>query len=836
MGSWKALILFTDALYTALLNIRNPMKPILIALLVAWSPCSQAADDLLLAAHEGVPSFQTARPLWPEGHEREKNLTVAFRASFEAPAGEKVLLRAAGSTLYRIFLNGEFIGHGPARGPHGWYRVDEIDLTAKLNPGANVIAFEVAGYNVNSCYLLDQPSFLQAEVMAGGEVLASTGGDGKRFGVSLLAQRVQKVQRYSFQRPFSEVYRLAPGFDRWRKDITVPLTPARCALQPAKPRLPRRVPYSEFTVREPRQIVSTGELETGQKVEHPWKDRSLTAVGPQLGGFPERELSTIPSLELQIIANAGSRVVNQPYAAAKPLLLKAGTFQIVDFGVNFTGFLGARIGCRTKARLFFTFDEILSNGDVDFKRLSCVNVVAYELRPGAYDVETFEPYTLRYLKLLTLEGDCEVTGLRLREYASPVSADARFSASDERLNQLFAAGVETFRQNAVDVFMDCPSRERAGWLCDSFFTARAAKDLTGRTLIEQNLFENYRLPDSFAHLPDGMLPMCYPSDHYDGVFIPNWAMWFVVQLEEYLARSGDRETVKAMEPRVMKLLDYFRRFHNDDGLLEKLESWVFVEWSKANDFVQDVNYPSNMLYAEVLAATGRIYGRPDLIAEAERIRAVIRKQSFDGEFFVDNALRKDGKLQVTRNRTEVCQYFAFYFHVATPETHPKLWQTLAKDFGPQRKQIKAFPEVHPANAFLGNVLRLELLSRAGLSQQLLDESLAYQLYMAERTGTLWENDGAYASCNHGFASHGGVRVLYRDVLGLASLDTVNRTVQLRFTDLNLDRCEGSLPTPDGKVELLWRRDGAKLRYHVGVPPGYAVKVDNRSKLQLVREP
>jgi hypothetical protein len=45
-----------------------------------------------------------------------------------------------------------------------------------------------------------------------------------------------------------------------------------------------------------------------------------------------------------------------------------------------------------------------------------------------------------------------------------------------------------------------------------------------------------------------------------------------------------------------------------------------------------------------------------------------------------------------------------------------------------------------------------------------------------------------------------VRVLYRDVLGIASLDTVNRTVQLRFTDLNLDRCEGSLPTPDGKVQ------------------------------------
>ncbi len=150
-----------------------------------------------------------------------------------------------------------------------------------------------------------------------------------------------------------------------------------------------------------------------------------------------------------------------------------------------------------------------------------------------------------------------------------------------------------------------------------------------------------------------MLPMCYPADHMNGNFIPNWAMWFVVQLEEYAARSGDRELVEALRPRVLKLLDYFKRFENSDGLLEKLEKWVFVEWSAANKFVQDVNYPSSMLYSGTLDAAARLYRLPDLAAKAARIRDTIRTQSFDGEFFVDNALRKDGKLEVTRNRTEV---------------------------------------------------------------------------------------------------------------------------------------------------------------------------------------
>ena len=50
-----------------------------------------------------------------------------------------------------------------------------------------------------------------------------------------------------------------------------------------------------------------------------------------------------------------------------------------------------------------------------------------------------------------------------------------------------------------------------------------------------------------------------------------------------------------------------------------------------------MNYPTNMLYAGALAAAARIYELPDLAAKGDRIRETIRKQSFDGHFFVDNA-------------------------------------------------------------------------------------------------------------------------------------------------------------------------------------------------------
>ena len=118
--------------------------------------------------------------------------------------------------------------------------------------------------------------------------------------------------------------------------------------------------------------------------------------------------------------------------------------------------------------------------------------------------------------------------------------------------------------------------------------------------------------------------------------------------------------VNGIRLNILKLLDYYRKHENPDGLLEKLPGWVFVEHSIAGSFVQDVSYPVNMLYAGALDSASRLYQLPELAAKAARLRETIRRQSFDGEFFVDNAVRRGGRwdrrgggeLEATTNRTE----------------------------------------------------------------------------------------------------------------------------------------------------------------------------------------
>ena len=175
--------------------------------------------------------------------------------------------------------------------------------------------------------------------------------------------------------------------------------------------------------------------------------------------------------------------------------------------------------------------ETLTGGrpdGVDFYRLGDSDLIKWTLPAGRHSLLTFEPYSFRYAKLAVRGGSLKLNKFYVRRYSYGKIAKTLSPDTDLELRQIFDAAVETFRQNAVDIFMDCPSRERAGWLCDSYFTSRTEKCLTGGSRIERNFLENFLLPDHFESIPEGMLPMCYPSDHNDGVFIPTWAMWFVV--------------------------------------------------------------------------------------------------------------------------------------------------------------------------------------------------------------------------------------------------------------------------------------------------------------------
>jgi alpha-L-rhamnosidase len=692
-------------------------------------------------------SFSRAIPVWEIGTQTAKNRGLAFVAS--VPKSQSTLC-IAGSSQYVVLVNGVFAEHGPARAAHGFYRVDELDISDLLTQTINTVEIRVFGYNINTFEYLDQPSFLCAEIISDGKVTSYTAAPKcEGFKVYGIDERVMRSNRYSFQRAFVENWRVDNGYFNYGKKDEISLEPTE-----KKHFICRDLPYGDHTRLYPERVFGRGTVSYSEKEKY-YSDRSVVNICDTYRGYREDELEYASYIEIgKMDFSARSECVENPDA------IEVGKDCYVDLAMakNYCGMIEFELEADGDGEFFITFDEILmSDGTLNCFRMDTSNILSFICKKGSYKIISAEPYVMKYVRFIAKGASFTVKNFKIIEIAFPKSAiTARFKSDDAVMKKIYDAAELTFRANTVDIYMDCPSRERAGWLCDSFFTSRVEYALTGKSEVEKQFLANFIMPEKLPHVPEGMLPMCYPADHDQpqGCFIPSWAMFYGMELYEYLARTGDREFIDAAKDRMYSLCKYFEKFENEYGLLEKLESWVFVEWSHANKLVQDVSFPNNMVYSAFLSSIAELYGDREMADKAEKIKNTVREMSMtESGFFCDNAYRKDGKLELSGEHTEACQYYAFFTGIATPTSHPWLWNTLVNDFGYNRATTGKFPEIYPANAFIGNYLRLDLLDRYGYKTELYNNIKGYFEYMADRTGTLWEHANTFASCNHGFASH-----------------------------------------------------------------------------------
>ena len=129
--------------------------------------------------------------IWAKNIREQKNHSVAFFYKGKLPNNSQIEIAAANA--YRLFVNGELLGYGPARAYHKHTRKDVYNLTNMHNSKTTIVV-EVFAANVNSYYLIDEPPFFGACIIDGEKTIANT-LDFKAF---ILNDRVQKVQRYSY--------------------------------------------------------------------------------------------------------------------------------------------------------------------------------------------------------------------------------------------------------------------------------------------------------------------------------------------------------------------------------------------------------------------------------------------------------------------------------------------------------------------------------------------------------------------------------------------------------------------------------------------------------------
>lgn len=742
--------------------------------------------------------FRAAVPVWIDG-EKGLNETCAFYASFKK--GENVCLKITASNFYSVYINGELLSFGPARAAHGYFRVDELPV--KADKEDNSVFIIVAGYRADSYWALNQDAFLQAELTVDGELALYTGRD---FTVRRYDERVRKVCRFSFQRTFTESYRF--GYNPQRD-------------------------YCEGFSGETPLPVSGGKL-LGRKTRYPRYER-LDSTVIETGFFkktgdkeydnlcfykPENSIYAIDEWE----TNPAQYVYNLQYRkneCEKCGCLGENTYAVYDFGRSETGFIQTGFKALTDAHIYVIFDEIDLKADaageteVLFYRNNCINIIEYDVKAGEYCHCGYEPYSARYVKVIVRSGSLSNITVNMIRYANPDSDKFFLECANEKLMKIIEAGKNTFAHNAVDLLSDCPSRERAGWLCDSFFSARVEQLLTGNNDVEYDFLQNYALAPEMRYIPREIVPMCYPADFAseNQSYIPNWAMWYIVEMYDNYLRTADDYIANLGKKRVYGIISFFERYKNEYGLLENLDGWIFVEWSKANDeeFVCGVNFPSNMLYAKALYCAGKLYNDDALLKQSDETLNNIRRLSFNGEFFEDNRVRENGKLVLKGHITETCQYYAFFTGAASVERYPALFDNLLKNFGAKRDVSRIYPEVYKSNAFIGNYLRLMMLCDNGQKRRIETECIDFFYNMAVKTGTLWENDNPSASLDHGFASY-ACNLIVDYLCGYKGRR--GNTVIFSGAGTSID-CKIRIPQPVGEVVFI--RKGGKES--ITVPDG-----------------
>lgn len=709
--------------------------------------------------------FTKAVPVWGDykKYSERLNRRLIFRETVASLDG--CTLSVAAADFYRLTVNGRFVGFGPARTAKGYARVDVYGLSefAESNGGINEIAIEVAGYYCKSISTVWQDSFLCAEIQENGVVTKYTGRD---FPCFENGKHVQRVERYSVQRHFGEIYDLR-GYIPFSPDAAVKTVSVAEDIK----FIPRHVPFASCEVTDSFRYLSRGVFsETSDGRE---------ASGEYGTGKKQNAYSYSTEREVDYGVFSPDEIEDKPYRyvggldkkktmgeGTLPITLSAGEWVMLDLGMTASGFIRFAGETKSEADVVIAFSELCEMECFSFRNVNYQGVIEYKLPASiSFSEESFEPYSLRHAAFFVKSGSLVLNSFGYRSFERDRSTAIKRVFKNPVHSEIYNAALRSFAHNAVDIFTDCPSRERAGWLCDSFFTGRAEYFLYGETPVEDAFLENYVLCVNDGSYPEGVLPMCYPSTPAEGnKFIPQWNIWYVLEVCEYLTCRRPDVDRERFRPSVMGVVRFLERYENGDGLLENLPSWNFVEWSKANTWTKDVNYPTNFLYSAMLSAVGNAFSLNRLCLKAEMLRRKTVEMSFNGKFFVDHAVKDaDGGYVNQKHVSEACQYYAILYGGVDLDDgkYAVLRSCVINDF--QDFNAEGY-EFCPKNAFIGLYLRMNVLINMRDSALMAKNLECFCLHMSKITGTLWEYKDGHGSLDHGFASYIALTLPFADSL------------------------------------------------------------------------
>lgn len=201
--------------------------------------------------------------------------------------------------------------------------------------------------------------------------------------------------------------------------------------------------------------------------------------------------------------------------------------------------------------------------------------------------QTFTPFnfrTFRYLKLTvhTKDEALVIDSLHGTFTGYPFEQRAHFTSADTTIPRILDIGWRTARLNAVETYTDCPYYEQLQYIGDTRIQAMVSYYYSGDDRLARHALD---LMDA-SRLPEGVTLSRYPT-HTTQV-ISTFSLWYVGMLHDYYMYRNDAAFVKGKLDGVRGILDFFGRYQLADGSLANTPYWNFVDWASGPDWLMGV--------------------------------------------------------------------------------------------------------------------------------------------------------------------------------------------------------------------------------------------------------
>ena len=735
-----------------------------------------------------------AKWIWIPGKSRPTNVYLFARKVFELrSAPGRALLHCTADSRYKLYVNGRYLGRGPARSLPAWQSFDTYDVTPALKRGKNTIGFIV--HHVGEPTGAYQPGR--------GGLLCQMDLD--RESAPVVSDETWRVAQSEAWTPdgvrmgpylgFQEVYDAGLSIGDWTassyddsawQEPEVIGKPPTAPWENLEPRIAPR--YAEASVL-PAAVM--------------WARKNDGSTDVLLEEIPSKmateALSPPDDRLLQDMTNLLSR-------SGAPATVKCprdgGVSVLLDFGKQVFGTLELRLKASEGGMVDIGYAEDVDGGRIVQRRGDVLCADRYITRRGRQVWHTFEPRSFRYLQLdfRGCAGRTAIDRIQVQQILYDTGRSGGFECSDQQLDRVWQVGVNTLKLCLEDAIVNSPRRERRTAWEDVYFAARAAYYAIGDTdLLTSAVIQGIR-----AQNPDGSVPAWVPAPAE--AIDPESAMFFVWCAGECFSQTGDRELLGDILPAVDRLLSWFRGYVGDDGLLRDV--------GEAEEGLVE-SCGLNCLYRETLRRAARLAeaaGRAEL-AHAYRDRSDDVRLAINKFLWASrSALYADSRVSRRRGESFGREANVMALAADVPDHYQRaaLMRQLASESG----------EMPPITSPLYASLLVEALCRTGQYEDAVRLMREGWSAMAAR-GAFGESLAGDLALVRAFAV-GPVADLCEHILGVRPYDGAR--VRIAPHAGGLQRARGTVPTPAGDLYVEWRAQNKRFAMKLDVPGGMEAEV------------